>query len=96
MKIGSYNVFGIFSYVYNSDIGDCNIIEPKAEVKEVKLGNCNSVGSEVKLSKKNFGNNHRFFYPGKIKVVDIFDEQKHKEQIQGLYQSLAASLTKPK
>lgn len=33
MRIGSYNVFGIYSYVYNSEIGDCNIIEPKAEVK---------------------------------------------------------------
>jgi len=30
MKIGSYNIFGIFSYVYNSDIGDCNVIEPRA------------------------------------------------------------------
>jgi hypothetical protein len=74
MVIGNYNIFGIHSYVYNSDIGDCNVIEPRAEVKDVKLEDNNSVGSEVKLSKKNFGSNHRFFYPGKIKVVDTFDK----------------------
>ena len=38
MKIGSYNIFGIYSSVINSDIGDCNVIEPRADVKDVKLG----------------------------------------------------------
>ena len=29
VRIGSYNIFGIKSYVADSEIGDCNVLEPK-------------------------------------------------------------------
>ena len=45
VRIGSYNVFGIKSYVADCEIGDCNVLEPKVELKEVKLGNGNIVGA---------------------------------------------------
>ena len=54
-------------------MGDCNVLEPKVELKEVKLGNNNLVGAEVKVSRNQFGDNHRFFYPGKVKIIDAFD-----------------------
>ena len=73
----------------DSEIGDCNILEPKAELKEIKLGNCNLVGAEVKINRNQFGDNNRIFYPGKIKVVDVFDQESHKEMIRGMYMALA-------
>ncbi len=66
-------MFGIKSYVADCEIGDCNVLEPKVELKEVKLGNGNIVGAEVKISKTSFKDSHRFFYPGKVKVTDAFD-----------------------
>jgi len=54
-------------------------------LKEVKLGNGNIVGAEVKISKTNFKDGHRFFYPGKVKVTDAFDIEKHKEVIRSTY-----------
>lgn len=49
IKIGSYNIFGISSYLSDCSIGDCNIIEPKVELKEVTLGSNNLIGAEVKI-----------------------------------------------
>jgi len=71
--------------VVDCEIGDCNILEPKVELKEVKLGNNNIVGAEVKINKNNFKDGHRFFYPGKVKVTDAFDPEKHKEMIRSTY-----------
>ena len=53
------------------------------------MGNCNLVGAEVKINRNKFGDNNRIFYPGKIKVVDVFDQESHKEMIRGMYMALA-------
>lgn len=67
MKIGNYNVFGIKSYVLNSNIGDGNIIDPRAEIRQSNLGNFNMIGSDTRVSRKNIGNRFRVFYPGIMK-----------------------------
>ena len=89
VRIGSYNIFGIKSYVADCEIGDCNVLEPKVELKEVRLGNNNLVGAEVKVSRNNFKDNHRFFYPGKVKLIDTFNVDKHKEYVRSTYMALA-------
>ena len=67
MKIGSYNIFGIKSYINNSNIGDGNVIEARAEIRDTALGSFNIIGSDTRISKKNIGNKFRIFYPGVMK-----------------------------
>lgn len=67
MKIGSYNLFGIKSYVSNSHIGDGNVIEARAEIRDTALGSFNIIGSDTRISKKNIGSRFRIFYPGVMK-----------------------------
>lgn len=74
MKIGSYNVFGIKSYILNSHIGDGNIVQARAEVRDTMLGNFNIIGSDTRISKKNIGSRFRIFYPGVMKQIDVIDE----------------------
>lgn len=76
MKIGSYNVFGIKSYVINSQIGDGNLLEARAEVRDSVLGSYNIVGSDTRISKKNIGSHFRIFYPGIMKEIDVIDEER--------------------
>lgn len=67
MRIGNYNIFGIKSYIGNSQIGDGNVIEAKAEIKDALIGNYNIIGSDTKITKKNIGSHYRIFYPGVMK-----------------------------
>lgn len=67
MKIGNYNVFGIKSYTLNSSVGDGNVVEARAEVRDSVLGNYNIIGSDTRISKKNIGSHFRIFYPGIMK-----------------------------
>jgi UDP-3-O-[3-hydroxymyristoyl] glucosamine N-acyltransferase len=76
MRIGSYNIFGIKSYIGNSQIGDGNVIEAKAEIKDALIGNYNIIGSDTKITKKNIGSHYRIFYPGVMKEIDIIDEER--------------------
>jgi hypothetical protein len=46
------------------------------------------IGAEVKISRNSFKDSHRIFYPGKIKVVDVFDKEAHKEMIKEMYKAL--------
>lgn len=89
VKMGSYNIFGIKSYVSDCEFGDCNVLEPKVELKDVRLGNNNLLGAEVKVSRNSFKDNHRFFYPSKVKIIDAFDVERHKEMIRSTYMALA-------
>lgn len=73
MKIGNYNVFGIKSYIQNTQIGDGNLIEARAEIKDGIIGNYNIIGSDTKISKKNIGNHFRIFSPGIMKEIDVVD-----------------------
>ena len=75
MRIGSYNVFGIKSYIVNTQIGDGNVIEARAEIKDGVIGNYNIIGSDTKIGKKNIGSHFRIFYPGIMKQVDVIDEE---------------------
>lgn len=81
MKIGSFNVFGIKSYIVNSQIGDGNVIEARAEVRDSALGSFNIIGSDTRISKKNIGSHYRIFFPGIMKEIDIIDEERIKENI---------------
>ena len=81
MKIGSSNVFGIKSYIVNSQIGDGNVIEARAEVRDSALGSFNIIGSDIRISKKNIGSHYRIFFPGIMKEIDIIDEERIKENI---------------
>lgn len=47
------------------------------------------MGAEVKINRNKFDDNNRIFYPGKIKVVDVFDQESHKEMVKGIYMALA-------
>lgn len=85
MKIGSYNVFGIKSYILNSQIGDGNVLEARAEVKDSILGNYNIIGSDTRISKKNIGSHLRIFYPGIKKEIDMIDEERTKENLRELF-----------
>ena len=76
MKIGSYNVFGIKSYVLNTQVGDGNLVEARAEIKDGVIGNYNIIGSDTKISKKNIGSHFRIFYPGIMKEIDVIDEER--------------------
>ena len=73
MRIGSYNTFGIKSYVLNTQVGDGNVFEARAEVKDGVIGNYNIIGSDTRISKKNIGNHYRIFHPGIMKEVDLID-----------------------
>ena len=73
MKIGSYNTFGIKSYVLNTQVGDGNVFEARAEVKDAAIGNYNIIGSDTRITKKNIGSHYRIFHPGIMKEVDIID-----------------------
>jgi NDP-sugar pyrophosphorylase family protein len=81
MRIGSYNVFGIKSYVLNTQIGDGNVIEARAEIKDGIIGNFNIIGSDTKISKKNIGTHFRIFSPGIMKEIDVVDEDRTKENL---------------
>lgn len=76
MRIGSYNTFGIKSYILNSQIGDGNVVEARAEIKEGVIGNYNIIGSDTRITKKNIGSHFRIFSPGIMKEIDIIDEGK--------------------
>jgi len=78
MRIGNYNTFGIKSYVLNSHVGDGNVIEARAEIKDGAIGNYNIIGSDTRITKKNIGNSFRIFSPGIMKEIDIIDEIKLK------------------
>jgi carbonic anhydrase/acetyltransferase-like protein (isoleucine patch superfamily) len=98
MRIGSYNTFGIKSYVLNAQIGDGNVIEAKAEIKEGGLGNYNIIGSDTKITKKFIGNHFRIFSPGIMKEIDIIDDERIRENMKELYattKALQAKETKP-
>ena len=98
MRIGSYNTFGIKSYVLNAQIGDGNCIEAKAEIKEGGLGNYNIIGSDTKITKKLIGNPFRIFSPGIMKEIDIMDDERIRENMKELYvttKALQAKETKP-
>lgn len=81
MRIGSYNTFGIKSYVLNTQIGDGNTIEARAEIKEGIIGSYNILGSDTKITKKNIGNHFRIFYPGIMKEIDIVDDERTRENM---------------
>ena len=85
MKIGSYNTFGIKSYILNSHIGDGNVVEARAEIRETMLGSFNIIGSDTRISKKKIGNKFRIFYPGVMKEIDVIDEERVKENIKELF-----------
>jgi carbonic anhydrase/acetyltransferase-like protein (isoleucine patch superfamily) len=98
MRIGSYNTFGIKSYVMNTQVGDGNTIEAKAEIKDGVIGNYNVIGSDTKISKKNIGSHFRIFAPGIMKEVDIIDDERIRENMKDLYattKALQAKETKP-
>jgi len=40
---------------------DCNVLEPKVELKDFCLGNGNIMWAEVKINKNNLKDGHRFF-----------------------------------
>lgn len=85
MRIGSYNTFGIKSFVGNSQIGDGNVIEAKAEIRDAKIGNFNIIGSETKIQKKIIKNHYRIFYPGTMKEIDVIDEDRIKDNLKELF-----------
>lgn len=67
-----------------------------AYLSECKLGKGCIVGSEVHLSKKLIPDMQRVFYPSRQRPNDMFDEEKHKEVILGLYDTIATIAPKPK
>jgi carbonic anhydrase/acetyltransferase-like protein (isoleucine patch superfamily) len=67
-----------------------------ASLSECKLGRGCIVGSEVHLSKKNVPDGQRIFYPNRQRPNDMFDEEKHREVIQGLYEAISLVAPKPK
>lgn len=81
MRIGSYNTFGIKSYVLNTQIGDGNTIEARAEIKDAIIGNYNILGSDTKITKKNIGSHFRIFHPGIMKEIDTIDDERIKENM---------------
>ena len=85
MRIGSYNTFGIKSYVLNTQVGDGNVFEARSEVKDGVFGNYNMVGSDTRIAKKNIGSHYRIFAPGIMKEVDLVDEAKLRENMRELY-----------
>lgn len=85
MRIGSYNTFGIKSYVLNTQVGDGNVFEARAEVKDGVIGSYNIIGSDTRITKKNIGNHYRIFHPGIMKEVDLIDEEKLKLNMRELY-----------
>lgn len=94
MRIGSFNTFGIKCYVLNTNIGDGNCIEAKAEIKEGMIGNYNIIGSDTKITKKSIGNHFRIFSPGIMKEIDIIDDERIRENMKELYATTKALQTK--
>lgn len=85
MKIGSYNTFGIKSYILNTQIGDGNHIQARAEIKDGLVGSYNIIGSDTKITKKNIGSHFRIFSPGIMKEIDVIDEERVKQNMKELY-----------
>lgn len=103
MIIGDYNLFEMCTRIENSEIGSYNLFEYRcnldsyaADLSECKVGRGCIVGSDVHLAKKAIPDNQRLFYPSKQKNNDMFDEEKHKEVIIGLYETLATVAPKPR
>ena len=85
MKIGSYNTFGIKSYVLNTQLGDGNCINARAEIKDTQIGNYNVIGSDTKITKKSIGSHFCIYHPGIMKEVDIIDDERIRENMRELY-----------
>ena len=85
MRIASYNTFGIKSYVLNTQVGDGNCIEARAEIKDAVIGDYNVIGSDTKISKKNIKDHFRIFHPGIMKEMDIIDEEMVRENMKELF-----------